>query len=766
MKEYTKVRLSIVLLALILTLTLAPGRGLSENAQVDMKKIRAILISPDSGQAVERAAGELQQSFQKMYGKNVPINPKGLTISADTRDVVMLGSAAAKAAGMIMDRELDKVKWDGYVIKIKQGRIAIAGPRDRATVYGIYGFLEQLGVRYFLRSQAIFPKSPPLLIQEASISDKPVFQFRTLYSPQFRSSRDELGDPKNGMNSELFGKGTGSDLWVDHTAGYLVPKNLYYDTHPEYYSLKSNGKRIGKDEFTDHRTPLCLSNPDVQSISRERALGWIEKEKDKRFFMISYGDTLTMCTCSECTKLDTEQGSFTDRIFNWVNGIAREVEKKYPDKVLITFSYLNHSKLPKKEGMAQNVSVAKATSLGNYPFFDEMLKYNPDKISKAISELDEWNVFTKGKLQVCEYDGQYYPVLLDNWAERLRFYAKRGIYGINATYGRPTNFPLLWEYVFAKLQWDPHQDYMKLQKDFIEFYYGKAAPALWKYFGLVHDWHKNGDYDKTQWNDLYPRGFYGEEFTKKALAYFNEAEQLADDKKMRDEIMKEELLFIHDWMAHPVSTTLDTKSQETIGRQLSRLFAINAALASDRMEFLRAAYKIPLQVYGQNSDILFFVKKWISENNIPKPEVSKVPGGIRIGPEQFLDAGFGINITPLKKAAGIFPKGNEKNFNNWIEAYFNGEEVADRDDAVLELEGQDCYSPLPRNIKIELNGKTIFDNPMENVVNNWSKQTFKIPIGILKRGENLLTITNMKKDSRWRVGCFLIAEAVIRSGKK
>jgi hypothetical protein len=471
-----------------------------------------------------------------------------------------------------------------------------------------------------------------------------------------------------------------------------------------------------------------------------------------------------MCSCSECRKLDVEPDSYTDRVLNWVNSIAREVRKRYPDKILVTLAYANYKTPPRREKLEPNVVVVKATGLGNYPFFDEMLKYNPEKINRQISELDAWVSFAKDRVQVCEYDGQYYPVLLDNWTERLRFYAKRGIVGINATYGRPTNFRLLWEYVFARLQWNPFQDHFSLAKEFIDFYYGKAAPPIWNYVQLVNDWHKRGSYDRMLWNGFYPQGFYGREFTTKALADFDEAAQRADTGKLRDQILKEEQLFIEDWMSHPPSKTFDTAAKESVRIQLSRLHVLAGNLDMNQTEILRSAYQALLRAYGRDPGILLAMREVIAQNNIQRPLARSANGALRILPEHFLGSGFGPKVydwkSPPRMASGVYASDNDRNLSSYMEASFILDSATDHDRWVLELEGQDSDSTLvPALIRIAINEKKVFEGSVQLAKNNWSKQRFNIESGILMQGENILSIVNIGKTPLWNMGWLLVSEA-------
>lgn len=236
------------------------------------------------------------------------------------------------------------------MIHCGDGVIALAGSDDWATLYAVGDLLERLGLRFYTidyHTLTLPPKKPKSKIEAFHIIDRPAFIFRPLRDWRLRGSSIQRGDPHKGANPELFDpKKTNSDLWMDHTAGYLVPKELYYDEHPEYYAMLADGRRIPKNAFSHHRTPLCLSNSDVLRISTERALEWIEREREKRFFMITYGDTNLWCQCPFCRKLDPISGQYSTRLLYWVNHIARAVKKRYPDKILNTFAYGGSSAPP------------------------------------------------------------------------------------------------------------------------------------------------------------------------------------------------------------------------------------------------------------------------------------------------------------------------------------------------------------------------------------------------------------------------------------
>ncbi|HEC99027.1 MAG TPA: DUF4838 domain-containing protein [Proteobacteria bacterium] len=444
----------------------------AQAAGVDIFRLKAIVTGPAPSSLEQKAANELNRYLKKIYGGSLPIEtraaiPEGIT------NVILLGEKAVLMAGAITRAELEKVKWDGYVIKAKDGRIALAGPRDRATLFGVAGFLEHLGARFYGVTEVI-PSLPDATIEEFTVIDRPTFEFRRISVPwQLKSSYDDLGDPCRAANPELFTKETGSDLWIDHTAGYLVPKLLYYDTHTEYYAMIGNGERIGKDKFSDHRAPLCLSNRDVARISIERMIAWIEKQPEKRFFTITYGDTDIWCNCAECRKLDTVDGEFVDRNLYWVNQIAREVGKKYPDKIFLTLAYGRSRMPPERIKPEPNVIVLYAPFWG----VSTMCRIHPYYICHrsipAALEMEGWLKAAPDNLGVYDYSiGSQFR--LHAYEKNLKFWAKRGYRGFFEL-GSPKQFRSLENFVKAKLAWNATLDPEILEAEFCNACYGPAG---------------------------------------------------------------------------------------------------------------------------------------------------------------------------------------------------------------------------------------------------------------------------------------------------
>jgi len=203
---------------------------------VRVEKLTGIALSPSVPSLDKLCVEELRAGWAKLYGVSLP------SVRADSSDnLILIGRQAALDSGSVTEKELEAAGPDGHVIKCGNGRIVIAGADGWATYYGVLSLLERLGVRFYpvgYLAEARWNTPQTKEIGPFNAVERPAFAVRAGTCPQLRSARAELADPHRGANPELFdSEKTGSDQWIDHSAGYLAPRLLYYDTHPEYYAI-------------------------------------------------------------------------------------------------------------------------------------------------------------------------------------------------------------------------------------------------------------------------------------------------------------------------------------------------------------------------------------------------------------------------------------------------------------------------------------------------------------------------------------------------
>jgi len=772
-----------VFLTIILFAAFASGRvAIQAAAPVNVDKLKVVCVGAKPSPAEKQASRVLCELLKRLYGIDLK-EVASLDGLAEQEPAIVLGRAAV-AAGLVSKGDLDRVRHGGYVIKCGDNRIAIAGETPWNTYFGVAGFLEKLGMRFYTSdiSKAYTPKPETRIIKAFSIFDKPVFGYRAGWKPIMRECSYITGDPRKALNPELFTKKAGSDLWIDHSAGYLIPKLLYYDQHPEYFAMGKDGKRIAKNNFTDHRTPLCLSNPDVIRISIERALKWVEMNPDNNQFGITYGDTGFWCQCPQCLKFDHAPGEYATRLLHWVNPVAKAIAKKYPNKIVTTFAYGGANKVPPKVRPEKNVWMVVATGAGCLPFFDHALAQK----TTIVKNIEEWIAVAPGRVMVCEYLGAYEPAMLDQMTGRLRYYKRIGLWAVKTTYGSPSNFKLLWNYVWSRMTWDPGQDAQMLARDFILFYYGSAADPLCRFFDLTHKQYQATLAKKKPLvggDAGYPVDYYSAPFVNKCLDCFNKAiEAAAENTKMKKELQAEKALFLKDVVNHMPVYDLSEKSNKELLEYLA-CFRDLSKETGTQIQFIRDVQALAMALEKKHTGYQELIEKWIGSSVVPQP--IKLANGLHFSPLMFMRCDYGPGKfpgrskshldfpSPPKLCAGVFMKtkgGHGQVTSSRMHLDFNLEKARADQPALLELEGQDAITPSlthkgaanwKTSIKIFVNGKELYSGECGFVRGNWSRREFLVPADCLKAGKNRLEIQNISKRG-WFAGCWcLVSDATL-----
>lgn len=743
-------------------------------APVAVESLKAIYVGQPVSPVDQQAISLLQEGLRRLYGLNLPIISDPSKV-AQTRSGIVLGAPAALASGAVQPEELDATWPEGHVYKAGDGRIVIAGKTGWDTYFGVVTFLESKGTRFLGTSlkEATWPVSASRQVPENSKIVKPAFVFRSGWNHLLRLNSCETGDARKGANPELFDpKLTGSDLWIDHTAGYLVPKLLYYDQHPEYYAQLSSGQRIAKTAFTDHRTPLCLSNPNVTKISIERALQWLSREPDQRFFNITYGDTKTWCQCPSCRALDPVAGQYASRLLKWINPIAQAIHTDYPQAMVRTFAYLGTDDPPQGISPESNVWVILAVDLGGVPFWDHALKANDPIVAGNVAKLEGWRSLAPNRVAVCEYhDGVYNPAPLPTLQSRLRYYASKGLAGITSTYGQPVNFAPIFNYVFGKLMWNPNTDAAAAVHEIVEAHYGKAAPSIKAYLNLCEQRYHETLQTTTKLRNLYPPDFYANAFVENALKLFSQARgAVAADAGLSKELKNEEKLFLWDVIRHLPDNISDT----FISSYCDRLRAIYLQ-GGQGAAFLREITNAVRDLEAREDGARFrpLIGGWLA--SLPEMQPKAKNGSLIFTPDQMLWGDAGPTTIPDAPGSGWAGKIKSPsryalvawpNASNWkgvpntafVEVRFNLDAHIGDGSGVLLVEGQDAMltgesegkrSTLRAKIVVSVNGAEIFAGDSGFPRGDWATQKFPIPPGILREGANVLRIANRSGYNFW-----------------
>ena len=424
-----------------------------------------ILIPETAGEPERRAADILRTSILKMSGVDLPV-----------REAAKPGGPAVVAIGFAPDNlpptvapSLRSMRPDGFVITTSTGNLYVCGGGGRGVVYGVIHLLEKyFGCRRYSPTAEVFPKSDDLYVGCLLEVDNPVNDVR-IVNGEFALDPDYRDWMRLDDHRALYGDG-----YYVHTFQRLVPWQIHFEAHPEYFALM-NGKRIIDQP--------CLSRPEVFDIVAAKLREEMAAQPDRKIWSVSQNDNSSYCQCPECQKAIEEEGSPAGPIIRFANRVAA----LFPDRTISTLAYQYSRPAPRLTRPLPNVEVMLCTI--------ELNRSRPiaeDPSSRSfVRDIEDWSRIC-GHLYLWDYTVNFshhvspFPnlhVLQPN----IRFFVDHGVrkHFQQTNTGPGHEWSELKSYLLARLLWNPRVDIEEVMSDFLEGYYGPAAPFLREYIDAL-----------------------------------------------------------------------------------------------------------------------------------------------------------------------------------------------------------------------------------------------------------------------------------------
>ena len=434
---------------------------------------------------------------------------------------------------------------DGFRIVSDGDRLCIAGG-NRGVIYGVYEFLESLGCRFFTHNCEKVPTIPDLAIGEYDIKQVPRVEYREHnYSDAVQNPRFAVRCRFNGAHHRIPDRMGGHMpyAWFVHTFETMVPPSVYGKTHPEYYSL-IDGQRVVRD---GGRTQLCLTNPQVYEVCVEAVRKALTARPDARIISISQNDWHGNCQCDACLAVDREEGSPAGTLLRFVNRIAQELEDEFPNVIFDTLAYNYSRPAPKYVRNRKNVCVRLCSieACFAHPFEtcnDESRSVIRPDGSKGnfITDLRNWGKICD-RMYIWDYTTcfAHYPTPHPNWRvlqPNVQAMVNNNVRGIfeqaNGASRGGVDFNELRLYLISKLLWDPWCDVETHKREFMEYFYGDAAPFLMQYLDLICDTVEKENIH-VGFNDNPVHAFLREELLDRYDALFDQAAEAVKGDPLR-----------------------------------------------------------------------------------------------------------------------------------------------------------------------------------------------------------------------------------------
>lgn len=440
-----------------------------------------ILIQPDATAAERHAAQELAETLREMTGADFQVAPADEPWPARAI-LIGPGPVAAKLFGEV---PWDQLGPEEVVLRTRGERLLLAGGRPRGTLYAVSQFLQaQCGVRWWTPWAARVPRRERLQVEALDVRYRPVFESRDpFWYPAF-DARWAVRNFSNSQSANIPEEWGGCLRYKGfvHTFYRLVPPAEHFAKHPEWFS-EIQGRR------THDRAQLCLTNPELRDYVVERVKAWLRETPEARIVSVSQNDWYGFCECARCQALDQAEGSHAGSLLDFVNYVAERLEKEFPHVAVDTLAYQYTRRPPRTLKPRPNVIVRLCSIECN---FREPLDAPAN--AKFADDIRGWAQICD-RLYIWDYttDFAHYLQPHPNWfvlGPNVRFFAAhqvRGVFEQGAYQSHGSEFAELRAWVLAQLLWDPRRDDRALIREFLEGYYGAAAPIIGRYLEAMHE---------------------------------------------------------------------------------------------------------------------------------------------------------------------------------------------------------------------------------------------------------------------------------------
>jgi hypothetical protein len=491
----------------------------------------SICLDPQSSPSEQHAADELQRFLEQMSGARLPVT--GQCHPAAQKLVFVGAGAALKQLAPSLDPE--SAGSEGFYLKTQGPHLIIAGGRLRGSLYGVYTFLDRLGVRWFTPEVTRVPRRAAIETGPLDLRQRPAFEYRDVYFTE-ALDRDWAARNRTNGNFAKLDAATGGRVQYYpfvHSFYELIPPDNYFKDHPEYFSLIEGKRRVDRGQ-------LCLTNPDVLRLSVSRVLEWIRAHPEATIFSVSQNDWQGWCECDNCRRVEQEEGgTHSGPILRFVNALAEQIAPRHPDKLIDTLAYWYSEDPPAKVRPLPNVRI-RLCPIGvceSHPY---------EKCPRSayfIKNLKAWHQITS-QLYIWHYNTNFSHYLspfpdFDELAADIPLYQRSGVVGIFLEGAYPPGgggeSAELRSYVMARQLWDPATNVPQAINEFLDGVYGKAAPAMKDYYALLRQ--------QGRANHLWI--FNLPEFPPPVLAsarsHLSRAQSLAENDEVRKRVRKASL---------------------------------------------------------------------------------------------------------------------------------------------------------------------------------------------------------------------------------
>jgi hypothetical protein len=486
----------------IATAAEGPGVALADRGRTEHVIVQAAAATP----AEQTAATELATYLARITGAEFRIVAEAA--DAAPSKAVYVGWTQFAAAHGVKCEQLGGEEW---LVRPVGDNLIVTGGRPRGTLYAVWELLEHFGCVWAARDAELVPRKPTLDFS-GTLSGRPAIRLRNLYTnfheggwgydrativaeDWFRQRNRQnsfgyVGEPRFGGGEYM------RPMKSSHTAdSFYVPWETFFASHPDYFAMGKDGKRIDGTKARSAAGQLCYTSEGARQVALAKLRETIAEayaQADKAglprpwLYDISQADNYDWCHCPRCRELIEREAANSATLLTFINALAADIETDYPEVRLTTMAYMPTVQPPKTVRPRSNV-VVRWIDWGGFkeaPDTTRPLREQPERADNFLA----WTAITPAGLAIWDYGlgnapanvpFNPVPVLADD----VRFYAENHVRALLLQSGemapwREDSFKPLYDFIALRLMAQPEVSLDEQVGRFMAAYFGAAAEPM------------------------------------------------------------------------------------------------------------------------------------------------------------------------------------------------------------------------------------------------------------------------------------------------
>ena len=414
---------------------------------------------PDLALAIEDLRRSIAQAAKCDTPRLIFIPPR------PARPIVVIGRAAK------LQVNEEDVGYDGYVIRVEESRLLLAGPNPAGTANAIYDLLESaLGVRFLDPGTdgTFVPSRNEIRIKTGQRGSRPAFAHRQVWYNNNVLARASEAERESLRKFARRNRSGGIPTIFRHYFADLVPPSVHFSERPELFA-EIHGKRVPDGQ-------LCTSHPYVAQLAVDHWIDRFTREPQLRVGSLSPNDGGRFCTCPTCANQGPD---LTARLVHFMNDVTRRVNEQHPDRYLAFYAYGQMLEPPSGRGLRLQPNlipvVARYGVCQVHPITESACQSN----AKFRRQLEGWAEISRHTMtREYAYWWAVPDLTLSVLAENLRTYRKLGSIGISREYMRRGFMSDLMMRIDLQLQWNPSANADSLLDEALQARFGTADSGV------------------------------------------------------------------------------------------------------------------------------------------------------------------------------------------------------------------------------------------------------------------------------------------------